>query len=112
MMATPIYKCARWRLGEDSGRTVGSRGRTADVCGCHDFQSPAQQRRTAGDLVAILGIGGLGHLGIQFAAKMGFNVVAIARGMDKEPLARKLGASHYIESKTQDPGAITETGPR
>jgi D-arabinose 1-dehydrogenase-like Zn-dependent alcohol dehydrogenase len=56
-----------------------------------------------GDLVAILGIGGLGHLGIQFAAKMGFRTVAIARGMDKEPLARKLGASSYIDSKTQDP---------
>jgi D-arabinose 1-dehydrogenase-like Zn-dependent alcohol dehydrogenase len=56
-----------------------------------------------GDLVAILGIGGLGHLGIQFAAKMGFRTVAIARGMDKEPLARKLGAASYIDSKTQDP---------
>jgi len=56
-----------------------------------------------GDLVAILGIGGLGHLGIQFAAKMGFRTVAIARGMDKEPLARKLGALSYIDSKMQDP---------
>ena len=58
-----------------------------------------------GDLVTILGIGGLGHLGIQFAAKMGFRTVAIARGMDKEPLARKLGAGFYIDSKTQDPAA-------
>jgi len=58
-----------------------------------------------GDLVAILGIGGLGHLGVQFAAKMGVKTVAIARGMDKEPLARKLGASSYIDSKTQDPSA-------
>jgi D-arabinose 1-dehydrogenase-like Zn-dependent alcohol dehydrogenase len=58
-----------------------------------------------GDLVAILGIGGLGHLGIQFAAKMGFKTVAIARGIDKEPLARKLGAWAYIDSKTQDPAA-------
>jgi D-arabinose 1-dehydrogenase-like Zn-dependent alcohol dehydrogenase len=58
-----------------------------------------------GDLVAILGVGGLGHLGIQFAAKMGFRTVAIARGTDKEPLARKLGASHYIDSRAQDPGA-------
>jgi D-arabinose 1-dehydrogenase-like Zn-dependent alcohol dehydrogenase len=56
-----------------------------------------------GDLVAILGIGGLGHLGIQFAAKMGFRTVAIARGTDKEPLARKLGAVHYIDSRAQDP---------
>jgi D-arabinose 1-dehydrogenase-like Zn-dependent alcohol dehydrogenase len=58
-----------------------------------------------GDLVAVLGVGGLGHLGIQFAAKMGFKTVAIARGKDKEPLARKLGASHYVDSKTQDPAA-------
>ncbi len=58
-----------------------------------------------GDLVAILGIGGLGHLGVQFAAKMGFKTVAIARGEDKEPLARKLGAIHYIDSRAQDPAA-------
>jgi len=55
-----------------------------------------------GDLVAILGIGGLGHLGVQFAAKMGFRTVAIARGVDKEPLARKLGAHVYLNSETQD----------
>ena len=58
-----------------------------------------------GDVVAVLGIGGLGHLGVQFAAKMGFKTVAIARGMDKEPLARKLGAWSYIDSKAQDPAA-------
>ncbi len=52
----------------------------------------------AGDLVGILGIGGLGHLGVQFAAKMGFHTVAIARGTDKESLARKLGAKDYIDS--------------
>ena len=56
-----------------------------------------------GDVVAVLGIGGLGHLGVQFAAKMGFKTVAIARGKDKEPLARKLGAMHYIDSQAQDP---------
>ena len=58
-----------------------------------------------GDLVAVLGIGGLGHLGVQFAAKMGFKTVAIARGTDKEPLSRQLGAAHYIDSKAQDPAA-------
>ena len=58
-----------------------------------------------GDLVAVLGIGGLGHLGIQFAAKMGFTTVAIARGTDKEPLSRQLGAAHYIDSQRQDPAA-------
>jgi D-arabinose 1-dehydrogenase-like Zn-dependent alcohol dehydrogenase len=56
-----------------------------------------------GDLVAILGVGGLGHLGIQFAAKMGFRTVAIARGQDKEPFCRKLGASYYIDNQRQDP---------
>jgi D-arabinose 1-dehydrogenase-like Zn-dependent alcohol dehydrogenase len=55
----------------------------------------------AGDLVAVLGIGGLGHLGVQFAAKMGYRTVAVARGTDKEPLARKLGAHHYIDSTRQ-----------
>jgi D-arabinose 1-dehydrogenase-like Zn-dependent alcohol dehydrogenase len=54
------------------------------------------------DTVAILGIGGLGHLGVQFAAKMGFNTVAIARGAEKEKFARHLGARHYIDSTTAD----------
>jgi len=54
------------------------------------------------DLVAVLGIGGLGHLGVQFAVKMGFRTVAIARGKDKEPLARQLGAHHYIDSQSED----------
>jgi D-arabinose 1-dehydrogenase-like Zn-dependent alcohol dehydrogenase len=58
-----------------------------------------------GDLVAILGIGGLGHLGVQFAAKMGFRTVAIARGTDKEALARKLGAHIYLDSQTQNVAA-------
>jgi D-arabinose 1-dehydrogenase-like Zn-dependent alcohol dehydrogenase len=57
------------------------------------------------DLVAILGIGGLGHLGVQFAAKMGFKTVAIARGQDKGPLAKQLGAWHYLDSRAQDPAA-------
>lgn len=58
-----------------------------------------------GDVVAILGLGGLGHLGVQYAAKMGFQTVAIARGKDKEPLAKQLGASIYIDSHAQDPAA-------
>jgi D-arabinose 1-dehydrogenase-like Zn-dependent alcohol dehydrogenase len=58
-----------------------------------------------GDLVAILGVGGLGHLGVQFAARQGFETVAIARGRDKEPLARRLGAHHYVDSTTEDVAA-------
>jgi D-arabinose 1-dehydrogenase-like Zn-dependent alcohol dehydrogenase len=57
----------------------------------------------AGDLVAILGIGGLGHLGVQFARRLGFDTVAIARGREKEKPARRLGAHHYIDSTAQDP---------
>lgn len=52
-----------------------------------------------GDSVAILGPGGLGHLGVQYAARMGFNTIAIARGKDKESLARRLGARCYIDSQ-------------
>jgi D-arabinose 1-dehydrogenase-like Zn-dependent alcohol dehydrogenase len=52
-----------------------------------------------GDLVAVLGIGGLGHLGIQFANKFGYKVAAIGRGSENAPLAKKLGASVYIDSK-------------
>lgn len=64
-----------------------------------------------GDLVAVLGVGGLGHLAVQFAAKMGFETVAMARGTDKEPLARQLGARHYIDTRSQDPAtALTELG--
>ena len=58
-----------------------------------------------GDVVAILGLGGLGHLGVQYAAKMGYHTVGIARGKDKEPLARRLGASVYIDSQATDPAA-------
>jgi D-arabinose 1-dehydrogenase-like Zn-dependent alcohol dehydrogenase len=58
-----------------------------------------------GDVVAVLGLGGLGHLGVQYAAKMGFYTVGIARGKDKEALARQLGASVYIDSQAQDPSA-------
>ena len=64
-----------------------------------------------GALVAVHGVGGLGHLGIQFAARQGFRTVAVNRGSDKEGLAKKLGASDYIDSATQDPAkALTAMG--
>ena len=56
----------------------------------------------AGDVVAILGIGGLGHLGVQFASKMGFKTIAIARGKDEEELVKKLGARQYIDNRSQN----------
>src|SRR6266568_5120004 len=59
----------------------------------------------AGDVVAVQGIGGLGHLGVQYARQMGFETVAINRGNDKEPLAKKIGAHHYFDSNVVDPVA-------
>ena len=56
-----------------------------------------------GDLVAVQGIGGLGHLGIQYARQMGFRTLAIGRGKEKEALARKLGAFHYVDTAGGDP---------
>ncbi|ACC75460.1 alcohol dehydrogenase [Paraburkholderia phymatum] len=70
--------------------------------GITTFNALRNSGARAGDLVAVLGIGGLGHLGVQFARRMGFNTVAIARGEDKAPLAKQLGAHHYIDSRSQD----------
>ncbi len=61
-----------------------------------------------GDVVAIVGLGGLGHLAVQYAARMGFHTVAIAREKDKEALARKLGAAVYVDNTTQDPAAALQ----
>jgi D-arabinose 1-dehydrogenase-like Zn-dependent alcohol dehydrogenase len=70
--------------------------------GVTTFNSLRNSGVRPGDTVAVLGIGGLGHLGVQFAAKMGFRTIAIARGKDKEALARKLGAQDYIDSEAGD----------
>jgi D-arabinose 1-dehydrogenase-like Zn-dependent alcohol dehydrogenase len=73
--------------------------------GLTTFNALRKSGARAGDLVAVLGLGGLGHLGVQYATKMGFKTVAIARGKDKEPLAKKLGAWQYIDSQGSDPAA-------
>ncbi len=73
--------------------------------GLTTFNALRNSGARSGDVVAVLGLGGLGHLGVQYAVKMGFNVVAIARGKDKDPLARQLGAAIYIDSQSQDPAA-------
>jgi D-arabinose 1-dehydrogenase-like Zn-dependent alcohol dehydrogenase len=70
--------------------------------GITTFNALRNSGARGGDVVAILGIGGLGHLGVQFARKMGFRTVAIARGQDKAPLAEQLGAHHYIDSKAEN----------
>jgi D-arabinose 1-dehydrogenase-like Zn-dependent alcohol dehydrogenase len=61
-----------------------------------------------GDLVAVFGLGGLGHLGVQYAARLGFRTVGIARGKDKEALAKQLGAVGYIDNAVEDPAAVLQ----
>src|SRR5437764_308960 len=92
-----------------------SRGPAADLppveaaplmcAGLTTFNALRNSGARPGDVVAVLGLGGLGHLGVQYAARVGFHTVGIARGKDKEPLARKLGAAVYIDSQAQDPAA-------
>jgi D-arabinose 1-dehydrogenase-like Zn-dependent alcohol dehydrogenase len=69
--------------------------------GVTTFNALRNSGARAGDEVAIIGIGGLGHLAIQFSAKMGFKTIAIARGKDKEEMARRLGAIEYIDSQSR-----------
>ena len=71
--------------------------------GITTFNALRHSGAQGGDLVAVQGIGGLGHLGVQFAAKLGFRTVAIGRGKDKQDLARKLGAQHYIDTDASNP---------
>src|SRR5262249_57850543 len=73
--------------------------------GLTTFNALRNSGARSGDVVAVLGLGGLGHLGVQYAAKMGFHTVGIARGKDKGPLARQLGAAVYIDSQAQDVAA-------
>ncbi|WP_028080270.1 alcohol dehydrogenase [Solimonas soli] len=74
--------------------------------GITTFNSLVHSGAQPGDRVAILGLGGLGHLGVQFAAKMGYEVIAIARGSDKAAFAKQLGARHYIDATL---GNVSET---
>ena len=69
------------------------------------FNALRNSAARAGDVVAVQGIGGLGHLGVQYARRMGFQTVALGRGKDKAPLAKKLGAHYYIDSEVADPVA-------
>lgn len=71
--------------------------------GLTTFNALRNSGATPGDVVAVLGLGGLGHLGVQYAVKMGFLTAAVARGADKGPLALQLGAHAYIDSKAGDP---------
>ncbi|MER7639462.1 alcohol dehydrogenase catalytic domain-containing protein [Streptomyces sp. NPDC126522] len=73
--------------------------------GVTTFNAVRKARIRAGGRVAVFGIGGLGHLAVQFAAGLGYEAVAIARGAEREPLSRELGARHYIDSDAHAPGA-------
>jgi D-arabinose 1-dehydrogenase-like Zn-dependent alcohol dehydrogenase len=76
--------------------------------GITTFNALRNSSARPGEIVAVLGIGGLGHLGVQFAAKLGFHTIAIARGQDKAPLAAQLGAHRYIDSQAEDPAAALQ----
>ncbi len=71
--------------------------------GVTTFNSLRHSGAVAGDLIAVHGIGGLGHLALQFARHFGFHVVAISRGKDKEELARRLGAHRYVDTESSNP---------
>ncbi|MCV4231301.1 zinc-binding dehydrogenase [Virgibacillus sp. LDC1] len=72
------------------------------------FSALRNSKARPGDLVAIQGIGGLGHLAVQYAQKAGFRTVAISRGSDKEERVRQLGAHHYINSEMEDPALVLQ----
>jgi len=76
--------------------------------GLTTYSALGQVDARPGSLVAIQGIGGLGHLGLQYASKLGYRVAAIARGTGKAELAAQLGADHYIDSAAEDPGAALQ----
>src|SRR5438270_9678561 len=73
--------------------------------GLTTFNSLRHSGALPGDLVAVQGVGGLGHLGIQFANKFGYKVAAIGRGSENAALAKKLGADVYLDSTTGDPAS-------
>lgn len=72
--------------------------------GLSAFDALRHSSASPGDLVAVLGLGGVGHLAVQFAARMGFDPVVVSRGNEKAGAARELGANHYIDTTTQDLG--------
>src|SRR5216684_5813881 len=88
---------------------LSSAGAAPLLCaGITTFSALRNAPAKAGDLVAVLGIGGLGHLAVQYARHMGFEVAAIARGTNGAELAKKLGAHHYIDSAATDPAAALQ----
>src|SRR5258707_727442 len=103
-----VEACGKYTIIPAEAVAAMPDGLTADeaaplLCaGITVFNSMRNSGTRAGDLVAIHGIGGLGHLGIQYARQMGFYTVAVGRGGDKEPLAKKLGAHAYMDASATD----------
>ena len=88
---------------------LSSAGAAPLLCaGLTTFSALRNAPAKAGELVAVLGIGGLGHLGVQYARHMGFEVAAIGRGTESAELAKKLGAHHYIDSAASDAAAALQ----
>ncbi|HEY2589482.1 MAG TPA: alcohol dehydrogenase [Tepidisphaeraceae bacterium] len=106
------YMAAPWTALAVVPAELGSADGAPLMCaGVTTFNALRNAGAMPGDLVAVLGLGGLGHLGVQYAAKMGFRTVGIARGKDKEPLARQFGAVHYIDSQASNPSEeLTKLG--
>ena len=99
------------RTDRGAGRSLGRRRRAAAVRRAHYFQRAAKLAGARRRPVAVFGVGGLGHLGVQYARRMGFEVVAIDRGDDRAELSKKLGAHHYIDSSATDVAkALQERG--
>ena len=98
MEATPNIWSRPWKPWRGIPDDLSDAEAAPLLCaGITTFNALRNSGARPGEVAAILGIGGLGHLAVQFAAKMGFATVAIARGKDKEALAKKLGALHYID---------------
>src|SRR5947207_5192958 len=102
-MVVPVTALARVPEGLSSVE-----GAPLMCAGITTFNALRNSGARPGEVVAVLGLGGLGHLGVQFAAKMGFKTIAIARGQDKAPLARQLGAHHYIDIRVEGPAAALQ----
>jgi alcohol dehydrogenase/propanol-preferring alcohol dehydrogenase len=100
-MLAPVTSLARMPAGlspEDAAPLM--------CAGLTTFNALRNGGARSGDLVVIHGLGGLGHLGVQFAVKMGFHTVAVARGADKAPLATSLGAHRFVDSTVEDPATV------
>ena len=100
---------ARLGAGCDARRPVAEEAAPLLCAGITTFNALRRAGAPGGGRVAVLGVGGLGHLGVQFAQRLGYETIAVARGTDKEPLARQLGAHHYVDSTAGDPSEALQS---